>query len=251
MTWFNFLKKDVVVHCYTSQAPVFNYAPIQNSSVFIPQWWKKLPKSYNTPNSLFEAPTMKGCIGFTDLYKQGFMLPIWCDVKIEIGSTGLGGYRYHFSGAGSSMTSHAQMQRGDAFCETEYQHLKINSPWIFECSEDIKFVQLEPFWNNPTPETMSVMPGVLDFKYQHGANVNTLWKRQSETKIYQLDFGQPLAQFIPLTERNVNFELHLISAEELQHRRSISFSTTFINKFRNNRRVLQQRGCPFHFKAEK
>jgi hypothetical protein len=251
MNILKWLRKDVVVHCYTSTAAVFNYAPIKNSNAFIPEWWKVLPKSFMGAGKDIPAPTMKGCVGFVDLYKQGFMMPMWSDLKIDIGQIGTTAFKYQFSDRQSTAGYHSALQRGDAFIETEYQHLKIEPPWLLACEEDVNFLQVGAYWNNSLPDVASVMPGIVEFKYQCGANINTMWARQPEDKEYLIDFGEPLVQFIPITERNVKIQLHLISESEFQSRRSIAFSTTFLSKYRNNKRLRQQSGCPFHVKVEK
>lgn len=251
MTWFNFLKKDVVVHCYTANAGVFNFAPIQKATAFIPDWWKALPKSVPEPQHGFPLATMKGCAGFTDLYKHGFIMPMWSDAFLKIGEIGTNNYFYKFSDGWSKMTQHNAHQRGDAFPETSYQHLKIESPWEFECDEEVNFMQTEVFWNRTRPESMLVMPGVQNFKHQHGTNVNTLWVRKEQEQEHFLSFGTPLAQFTPLTERNVRLELHLVSIEEMQKRHAIAYQSTFINKYRSNKRALAKQGCPYHSKMEK
>lgn len=251
MTWFNFFKKEVVLHCYTTNASAFNYAPIQKASAFMPNWWKELPKSIKEKKYGTPAPTMKGCSGIVDLYKYGFIMPIWSDLFLRIGKTGTIDYFYKFSDDISKITPHSQQQRGAAYPETVYQHLKIESPWLFECSEEINFMQTEVFWNKENPETMLVMPGIQNFNYQFGTHVNTLWLRKDEEKEYLFDFGSPLTMFIPLTERDVRLQLHLVSAEEMQKRHAVAAQTTFIGKYRNNKRILQQKGCPFHAKVEK
>ena len=256
MTWFNFLSKDIVLDCYTAQPAVFNYAPIRKATAFFPEWWKALPPSYALENGMGSSATMKLCSGFIDLFAKGFVLPLWSDVSIGIEKkinpeveTFKYQFRYQFSDKASSFSEHDPKQSGDFYPILEYQHLKFSTPWVFSCAEDISFLQIQPTWNFKNPEKMLVPPGILNFKYQWSAEVNAFWPRGAEDTVHDLAFGQPLTQYIPLTERKVKLQLHLISREELLSRRKINTSTSFLNKYRNNKKILKERGCPFQFKV--
>jgi hypothetical protein len=255
MTWFNFFSKDIVLHCYTSRPEVFNYAPIRKATAFFPEWWKALPTAYARENGMGLTTTMKLCTGFTDLFARGFVLPLWSDVSIGIEKkidpdveNHKYQFRYQFSDNTSSFVSHDAKQSGGFYPVSEYQHLKFNTPWIFSCAEDISFLQIQPTWNLKNPEKMLVPPGVLNFKYQVSTEVNSLWPRGIEDVVHDLAFGQPLTLFIPLTERKVKLQLHLISREEFLNRSSMNAGTFFVNKYRNNKKILKERGCPFQFK---
>ena len=256
MTWFNFLSKDIVLHCYTSRPEVFNYAPIRKTTAFFPEWWKALPPSYALKNGVGSAATMKLCTGFTDLFAKGFVLPLWSDVSVGIEKkidpdveTHKYQFRYQFSDNTSSFDTHNTKQFGDSYPISEYQHLKFDTPWILSCAEDIPFLQIQATWNFKNPEKMFVPPGILSFKYQVGMPVNSFWAREAEDAVHDLVFGQPLTQYRPLTERKVKLQLHLISHEEFLNRKNINTVTVFVNKYRNNKKILKERGCPFQFKV--
>ena len=256
MTWFNFLSKDIVLDCYTAQPAVFNYAPIRKATAFFPEWWKALPPSYALENGLGSAATMKLCVGFTDLFAKSFVLPLWSDVSIGIEKkidpeveTFKYKFRYQFSDRVSSFAKHNPKQSGGVYPISEYQQLKFRSPWIFSCAEDISFLQIQATWNFKSPEKMFIPPGILNFKYQVGVEVNAFWPRGIEDNVHDLAFGQPMTHYIPLTERKVELQLHLISHEEFSNRMNMNASTSFLNKYRNNKKILKERGCPFQFKV--
>jgi len=251
MNFLNFFKKSVVLNCYTSHSGIFTYAPIKTASNFFPNWWKQLPKTYDSEKVIHPVSTMKQCIGFIDLYKHGFIIPMWSDVIFEIGKQGTTDYRYHFSDDHSRAIYHDANQRGTAYPELDFQHLKIDSPWIFTCDEPIDFLMTDVVWNKDDPSVMSVMPGVINFKYQCGTNINTIWKRTSETTRHTIEFNTPICHLIPLTDRKIVLKLHLVSPEEYGRISGVSRRTKFFGKYRANKRILQETKCPFHFKAEK
>ena len=251
MTWFNFPKKKLVLHCYTARAEVFNYAPIQKASAFLPDWWRNLPLSIPHENGMFPVSTMKGCVGLTQLYKHGVIIPMWSDLSLRIGQTGSTDYAYQYSDKRSEIQTHGVSQNGGRYLDEEYQHLKIISPWVFKCDEDVSFLNIAPTWNLETVGDINVLPGAVDYKYQAGTNVNIFIKRKNTVEQYLIPFNQPLVHIIPTTDKKLEIKTHLVSQEELAQIGRISAGTKFLKKYLTNRSVLKERGCPFHYKVEK
>jgi hypothetical protein len=251
MAWFNLFNKPIVVHCYTDRADVFNYAPIEKAVKFVPKVWKQIPKTVIPEGSVKHSATMKSCAGFIDLYKSGFIVPMWCDLDLEIGKIGSGYHSYQYSDGQSIAQAHPQFQRGNMYPEEKYQHIQLHNPWVFYCDKDIDFVLTEPTWNIDSPEVVKILPGILNFKYQSGCNINMIWTRQVNKTFYTVDFNQPIAHLIPVTEKKVELKMHLVSSEKFRALGSRISGIKFINKYATAKKIMQERGCPFHFKPEK
>ena len=251
MTWFNFLKRPVVLHCYTNRAEVFNYASVKKSSEFIPSWWKVVPKTVPDPKSLFPGGTIKTCVGFTDLYSAGFMVPMWSDFAIKVGPIGDPFYFWQYVDGCSEAEEHNQTQRGGAYPTTHYQHLKLITPWLLRCDEDIKFLLTGPTWNITNPEKMHVLTGIVNFKYVAQANVNTLFIKQEAPFQYNLNVGDPLLHIIPLTERKVIIKNHLVDDATFKNIDAVGVNVRNTNKYKFVKKAIETNGCPFHFQPEK
>jgi hypothetical protein len=251
MTWFNFLQKPIVLNCYTKRTDVFNFAPVSKSSDFIPNWWKDIPKTINPEDKFYARGTMKGCAGFTDLYNTGFIIPMWSDFAIELGEIGNPHYRFQYSDHCSQADEHSTQQRGSAYPATHYQHLKLISPWLFRCDEDIDFLFTEPSWNIDTPEKIQIMTGILNFKYETQSNVNMLFIKQPEVSRYFINFGQPIAHIIPLTERKVILKTHLVDDETYSRINGIGKQLKFVGNYRMVKQTVKNNKCPFHITPEK
>jgi len=254
-----FFKKDIILHCYTADASVYNYAPIQKAANFLPEWWRNLPKF--VPDSagvdkLNPIPTMKYCAGFTNIFSKGFILPLWSDLNLLIGELqdpGLPGhndYRYQFSDLRSEIVVHLEEQYTGVYPTNAYQHLKLLSPWAVRCEEDIEFAAIQPTWNFNNPENMFIPPGTLNFSYQTNTNINFFWKRDKEKKLHNLTFGQPLLHYIPLTERKIQLQHHLVTVEEFKRVMSINTATSFTNKYKKNINILKKNNCPYKINVE-
>jgi len=250
MNLFSFFKKPVVLHCYTDKPDVYNFAPIKEAKHFIPEWWKKTPKSFKDGFANRDAPTIKNCSGFVDLYRKGVMLPMWSDCSISVGEIGSNAFRYEYSNGYSSAHEHPEAQRGVQYPQEQYLHLKFLAEWALTCEEDLDFLFTAPTWNNDTPENLTIFPGVLNFKYQSSVNINVLFKRESNPVNYLIPFGLPMVHLIPLTERKLIVKTHLISTAELKRIQSLTIQTTFLNSYRNHKKSIQASKCPFKHKIE-
>ena len=257
---FNLFKKELVLHCYTADASVYNYAPIQKAANFLPEWWRNLPKTVPDNvgvNRIIPLTTMKYCSGFTGLFSKGIILPLWSDLRILIGERqdpnlpGHDDYHYQFSDLRSEIKSHLEIQYTGIYPTNTYQHLKILSPWHIRCNEDIDFVVIQPTWNLNKQENISVPPATLNFKHQSATHVNIFWRREEGKKLHDIPFGQPLLHLIPLSERKIRLQHHLVSVEELNRIISVNTSTSFINKYKKNINMIKKRNCPYKYDVEK
>lgn len=227
--------------CFTTRPDVMEYAPVQKSSAFLPQWFKDLPTQVPDIENLYIGGTMRGCVGFLNQMKLGLVMPLWSDLLLEIGKQGSTSYRWRFSDMQSSADVHGQYERGSFLPEENYQHFKLVSPWVFKMTQDINWQCLQFPWQSQKPEEYVAVSGIIDFKYQHGTNINLIFPRGDEDKVVHMKHGTPLYQFVPITEHKVKHKLHLIDEQEMFKLKSMSNCTTFVRKYFNNRKLR----CPF------
>ena len=142
-----FLKKSkIVVDCFTTNSVINDLHPIASANNFYPEWWKRLESTVmaNGPSGVLRPEgTIKRCDGVLDLYKQGFVIPLWSDLIIE--TTEEGNYRYQFPTDGNPpITNHLAAQMGPAF--EKLMHIKVISPWLAEEKSGVKFSFNQPTW---------------------------------------------------------------------------------------------------------
>ena len=123
--------KPIVVDCFTSKEVIYNNLPVDYSSNFFPEWWKKLDKKVTLDDNYVEMdyPTMKSCLGFMDFYKNSVTIPLWCDYAVRVGHIGSGKLSWKFSDGITDAVVHPTFQRGDYLPDSDYIHTKIISPW--------------------------------------------------------------------------------------------------------------------------
>lgn len=204
---FGFLKKQrqtVVVNCYTSDPQVFSYARIEKAAKKFPSWWKNLPLDGDDPN-------MRNCYGFVAQHAKSFVLPMWSDLDVEVGSDG--GYGWRFNDMRSKAVSHLGQQYHGWVDSSSTVHIKLEAPWRFVCSEEVHFQWSDAMWGRPNVFDYYSPPAIVEYKYQAGTAVNLIFNTANRPKKFFIPHGQPLVYITPLTERPVEFRCHLVSEE--------------------------------------
>jgi hypothetical protein len=205
-------KKEVVVHAYTARAEIFDHAKLKTAATKKPDWWKNLKNCRESA----DKQNMKTCAGFNDLYANSITVPLWSDLILEYAGKGEDWWKYRYADRASDAGVHDPKMKEGWADNYMYQHVKLNSPWKLTCDEDIKFLYTNAAYENESPLDWFVMNGVLSFSRQHAIEINMLLKRGEKAKELFLPFGHPMAMLVPMTERKVRIEHHLVTNEEWQ-----------------------------------
>lgn len=223
-----FLKnKPVRVDCYTYHRPSYDLFPIEKSVAVKPN---------------LSSGDLKRCIGIQNLYKQGFVMPLWTDIRFEVGEVGNPFWAAESADATTEVTYHPNTQFGDVINTDKYQNFKVLSPWALHCTEEVKFLSSPLLWHpDALPAGVKVLNGVTDFKYQHSTNFIFLREKERQPVGFTLPCGAPLYQFIPLTERKIDLRLHLVTPEEWRFRGASGSHVSFINNYLKVKSFLNKR----------
>jgi len=247
---FFFKPKVIHLDCFTSEVIAHDFFPIDYSHKFFPQWWKDLPKVLDDPNQFWGMNSAKSCTGLNNFYSNGVTIPLWSDLLIQQESQNI---KWVFSDRRTEMGHHLLKQLGNYLDEREYYHMKIISPWILKCKEDINFMWMQPTWSFNKPKEIIIPPGIIDYKYQGGTHINFFFTLTEENKQKNIliESGQPMVNIIPLSERKIKIHNHLISKEEyLIKGEDFGISFAFRNKYIKRKKLMKDKEskCPFGFK---
>ena len=244
---FLFKPKKIHLDCFTNRYDVFHYFPIVSSQKTFPDWWKILPKSYDSTSS-----TMKSCVGFIDYFKYSIGLQLWSDLLINLEKNPMPQYDWEFSDGKSEITTHPTQQFEGYVDPIENQHIKLDSPWSFSCKEDLMWTTVGNIWNKEMVNKITFLNGILNFKYQSTTNINALCKypKPGERETIYLPCGTNLLNFFPMSERPVEIHNHLVSSEEYQLFKEKNTKISFFNKYKKIKNIVEQNEskCPFGFK---
>lgn len=246
-------KSEVVLDCFTTLGTVYDTAKINQAIYFIPEWWK------DTPRINEGWSTIKNCRAFKDYYKHGIVIPSWFEMEVSfLGEDQPEGKEISikYSNNNVDITKSHNYYQFDKFTQQTGKNLKIMSPWAFKTKEDIKFLWSHPTWNTrESLSYLSILPGVIDFKYQHHVAINFLMMTPSEPLSVTVEPLEPLVMLHPMTEKRVVIKNHLVSEQEYKRIfaiedlvliRDASDEATEYNAKKNLAKKIEKIKCPFN-----
>jgi len=257
-----FKKSTIYLDCYTTQTHVYDLFKIESAKKHVPDWFRELPNTFDDPRSIIPIPTAKTCSGIASFFRTGFIIPLWSDAKLGYAPIP-NGYTTtiqpvtQFSDQLTKCQIHEQKQIGKDFMpDNLYAHFKIFSPWVFECSENIDWLWLQPTYNFKEPDSITVLPGVLDFKYNSNVFINFSIRKTSPSNspnLLSLEAGQPLVHLVPITDKEVIVRNHIVTVDQWNKISQKNNRVFFSNNHNKKRKLLQEQEvlkskCPFGFK---
>lgn len=236
-----FKQKPIVVDAYTNIGVLYEYAQPKSAAKSKPKWWKELPSlKGGTDDNWYNSMNMKVCAGLNDLYRKGIVIPMWSDVDIKIGKIGSGAYEYLYADKMSSMSTHDPSEWGGFVDNKNFQHIKLHTPWILDCKEDVDFIMTPDMYSGAFPPDALLPVGVLNFSKTGSCNINVMFKRHSEDVKHLIEFGSSVAMLIPMSDRKIVIKHHLISNDDYDRLSSRKNATpTFKGKY------YRMQSCPF------
>lgn len=156
---------------------------------FIPKWFKDIPSQVEN------VVTVKNCPSFPDYFSQGYIIPMWTDVKMNF----VENYpRFDVSAKRFSFETHTNAQMLDYkkanFNGIEGQFVfKANCPWRIITPPGWSVLQLPLFYH--FNQEWSVLPGVIDTDIHTEINQQILYHGDGKEVIIKC--GDPLVLYIP------------------------------------------------------
>lgn len=246
---FFFKKRKVVVDCFINSETTYNLFKIDRAIKFAPKEWKTFPGSItqkvnqNPISKLtLEEPTIRKCIGVSNLFSKGFIIPSWTDFGLEVLKNG--SYLKHDPMNGLHVGSHSpQTFWNDLY--REYAHIKIYNPWLIRETTGVQFTWNQCDWHNTDRiDKFHVMSGVLDFQAQHGAHINAFMKKDS---VINVNAGDPLVHVIPITDYDLDLRCHLTDQTEyLKIYKSYADRGMYSGFHRAMLEFKNKKKCPFN-----
>jgi len=250
---FSFFKKtEVVLDCFTYVSHAYDYAKIDYGKKYFPDWWKNTPKTVMYQNEI-NTPTIKTCSGLIDFYTKGIVIPSWFEMELTLKNDGEKICAINSSFDVDFSSTHARIQFED-FAKHDGENLKFTSVWYFRTKENINFVMSQPTWSirNVIP-SMSMLPGVVNFRYQHHTEINYLLLYDKKETTVSIPPLTPLAIYHPMTEKNIKIKNHLVSKDEwlrLVGVEKLILKKRIGEKTIDKKNIIDNTKCPYH-KGEK
>ena len=192
---------------------------------FIPEWFK------NIPSKVEDLASVKYCPSFPDYFSQGYILPMWTDVKLKADKNN---WNWETPTSKVIWDAHPNIQFLNyvdaSFNGVKGQHVfKSECPWRIITPPGWSVLQLPLFYN--FNQEWSVLPGVIDTDIHSIINQQVLY--HGDGKEVEIKMGDPFVLYIPF--KRSNKLKHKILYQTDEHKKSFNEQDIkFFQKFRPN-----------------
>jgi hypothetical protein len=199
-------KSPLKLEAYAPLGQLVDLFPIVHTKNALPSWYHNLLKFDD------KQKNVRHCPGVGDLFRLGVMIPAWSDHEIVIYPDGRTNVR---SPSSNNPVSSHNLNFDAPGAWPGYVNVKLLNPWMLYCNKPVKWLFLSPTWCNSDPAEFTIVPGVLEFRVAHEANVNMLFKLKSEPYTVLIKAGDSLMQMIPITEEKFELEVKTMTQDIL------------------------------------
>ena len=210
--------KPLILNCYTTDATVYNNAKINYATKFMPDWFKKTPNNVTLKDGSMVG-SIKNCHGITEMYRTAIVIPCWTEFTLDIlhkDDEEL--YRWRTAKSKFEVDPHPQEQY-QKFAGKDGTSIKLVSPWMFQCDEEVNFVWHQPTWNmRDILDKLTLLPATIDYYTQHATEINYFLVRRDFERQVVLKALEPLVMLQAMDARRVEIKNHLITQEEKESR---------------------------------
>ena len=227
---FSIWKKPstITLDCFTDQRVIHDaYEPVLAID-WMPDWSKKMPATRKFDSNTYQGldnATLKRCPHVNQLLTTGVLFPAWMQLKIKTFDT----------------TDHAMVQtypenspiiphdpQDYAHHKPNMWHGKVMSPWQIQDKSGLDWIWTSPQWHQDNPLKYWTVPAITEFKYQHATIVNLMVPFNTELTI---EPGDPWLHLIPLTDKRIKLNCHLVTTQELSKLNSLMMGVGSYAKF--------------------
>ena len=194
-------KEKPKIHWWTTIEGLDKVVPIVPAKEYIPNWWKRVERMIE---SNFDTKgSVRNCPSFPEYITQGFVVPLWCDLHVNIEHDK---FEWHTREKMFSFTSHADIQFRDWIPKHVQDNtsmvLKPNCPWRVKTPPGWSVWQLPMYYEFDS--LFEVLPGIIWSDRHHEINQQMLMKKYGEFVIKR---GTPLAMYVPYERNKYSYDI--------------------------------------------
>jgi hypothetical protein len=151
-------RRPINLRFYTNNSGAHKLFKPDKATKYLPDWAKAKDEANRR---------VRACYGFSQTFTRGFVVPIWADTEFNVSVEGA---KCNLDVKSFDESLKTEMLRSPFMQVHNTFLLKLSSPWLVECDEDVGFTVAENMWSNPS-RAFNFMSGAAAFKYQHGTNM--------------------------------------------------------------------------------
>ena len=200
-------KEKPKIQWWSTIEGVEKVTPVLPARDFIPDWWKRVQRKIDT---IDDKGTVRNCPSFPEYINQGFVVPLWCDLYLEIEQEGT--WKWRTPDKNFSFATHNNTQFRDWLPRHMQDNtslvVKPNCPWRVKTPPGWSVWQLPMYYHYNT--MFETLPGIIWSDIHHEVNQQMLMKRYGE---FFIPRGTPLAMYVPYERNKYTYEVSGPNAE--------------------------------------
>ncbi len=230
---FDFFKnKKPVVTWWSSIKHLEKITPPVKADKYIPRWFKQVKKDTSKSHS-----NVKLCPSFLKYFSAGWVIPLWCDVELQLEDSGRISWRT--PNVNFQFNFHDDYQYKNLLPKHEQSSiacvLKPVSPWLVKISKGWSLLQLPMSYEFNSD--WQVLSGVLPASTWPQTNHQIIIRKSffnNENKKNVILKGAPLAQYIPVPDNYIGEVVEETKElKEYDDTRRLIVHQKFTNRFKN------------------
>ena len=177
-----------------------------------PDWWRRMPKVDGETGQT----TVKKCPGMVDHFTNGYVIPMWADVRLTYSrrldtwsvESGSGPSRFFWDVHGNGQfRNHARAQ----YLGRELSFVfKAISPWNIITPRGWSVYQMPMFYHYDND--FAVMPGVIDTDVHHVINQQVMYFGDEDEVVIKQ--GTPFVQYVPFKRQKIKSEIRMATKKD-------------------------------------
>jgi hypothetical protein len=214
-----FRKTPIEIKFKTFDPYLLNNLPPNRHTKKYPEWFKNTPSfggegTISSNFSPIKAPTIKRCPALNDYFATGIIIPGWSDIEFFVdGQRRSIEWRYSNNYPNLELIQPHDSSQFPQLAD-KYIHAKIISPWIAECSTDIRWLLTKPsYFSEFDDQEVIFCDGITQFYNNFVMHVNLFFPIKDDVYNVKFTAGQPFQKYIPLTESPINISTEYCTYE--------------------------------------
>lgn len=198
-------KEPATIEFWSTVAGIENIAPPELAIKCLPDWIKTMPGNHEGAG---RSETARQCPAFVDYFKQGYVLKLWCDLKLDIREDG--SYFYETPNNQWEFSNHGNQQYIDYMPQANKYSmvLKAMSPWRMRTTKGWSVMQLPMFYNYNND--FEVLPGIFDTDIHFDTTPQLCFHKYG---VHYLERGTPLCMFVPFKREEIKGKISPLTTE--------------------------------------
>lgn len=181
-------------------------------------WYNKTPHTRELCGGK-SIPTIKTCPAIQDAGSFGYIIPMPCDLEIEIKRVEQNNLAIVISFSNKNLISSVSSHSAEQFREMledddlKWLNMKINTNIVATAELGTRILYTKPLYTHN--KLFEAIPGIVEHKGQHQVHFNLKWKCL-KPGFYKIAAGTPMLQAIPIaTEGSFKFKTKNLTKKEL------------------------------------